>query len=95
MTEQLHNYDPADALDCPEAIEIFMTDAFETSDANYIAKALGVVARAKGMSQVAKETGLSREQLYRSLGEDGNPTLKTTLIVMKTLGLDMTTKPHC
>jgi probable addiction module antidote protein len=94
MTEQLHNYDPADALDCPEAVEVFMTDAFETLDANYIAKALGVVARAKGMSLVAKETGLSREQLYRSFGEDGNPTLKTMLAVMKTLGLDMTAKPH-
>lgn len=94
MTEQLHNYDPADALDSPEAIEAFMADAFESADANYIAKALGVVARAKGMSQVARESGLSREQLYRSFGEDGNPTLKTMLAVMKTLGLNMTTKPH-
>jgi len=94
MTEQLHNYDPADALDSPEAIEIFMTDAFESADASYIAKALGVVARAKGMGKAAKESGLSREQLYRSFGEDGNPTLKTMLAVMKTLGLDITTKPH-
>lgn len=94
MTEQLHNYDPADALDSPEAIEVFMADAFESEDANYIAKALGVVARAKGMSQVAKESGLSREQLYRSLGEDGNPTLKTMLAVMKIVGLEITTKSH-
>ena len=94
MTEQLHNYDPADALDSPEAVEIFMADAFESADANYIAKALGVVAKAKGMSQVAKESGLSREQLYRSFGENGNPTLKTMLAVMKTLGLDITTKSH-
>jgi len=50
-----------------------MTDVFDTADANYIAKALGVVARAKGMSQVSKETGLSREQLYRSLF---NPLLR-------------------
>jgi len=46
------------------------------------------------MSQVSKETGLSQEQLYRSFGEDGNPTLKTMLAVMEILGLDMTTKPH-
>jgi len=46
------------------------------------------------MSQVSKETGLSRKQLYRSFGEDGNPTLKTMLAVIKTLDLDMTTKPH-
>jgi len=53
-----------------------------------------VVARAKGMSQVASETGLSREQLYRSLSEDGNPTLKTTIAVMKALGLELTAKVH-
>lgn len=94
MAEQLYNYDPADALDSPEAIEVFMADAFETGDAAYIAKALGAVARAKGMSTVAQETGLSREQLYRSFGEKGNPTLKTTLAVMQSLGLDMTSRPH-
>ena len=94
MAEQLHHYDPADALDSPEAIEVFMADAFETLDANYIAKALGVVARTKGMSHIAKETGLSREQLYRSFGENGNPTLKTMLAVMKTLGLEISPKLH-
>ena len=94
MTTELSNYDPADALDSREAIEVFVSDAFETADAAYIAKALGVVARAKGMSKIAQDTGLSREQLYRSFGEHGNPTLKTILAVMKTLGLEMTTKPH-
>jgi probable addiction module antidote protein len=46
-----------------------MSDALETGDASYIAKAMGVVARAKGMTELARETGLSREQLYRSLSE--------------------------
>ncbi len=91
MTDQLYKYDPADALDSPEAIEVFMDDAFSTGDASYIAKALGVVARAKGMSQIAEETGLSREQLYRSFSDKGNPTLKTTLAVMRALNLDLTT----
>ncbi|MFT0548584.1 addiction module antidote protein [Allopusillimonas ginsengisoli] len=59
-----------------------------------MAKALGVVARAKGMSEIAKKTGFSREQLYRSFSERGNPTLKTTLAVMRALGVDMTAKPH-
>ena len=54
--------------------------------------ALGVVARAKGMAQIASQTGLSREQLYRSFSEKGNPTLKTTLAVMKALGVELTTK---
>ncbi len=94
MDEPLYDYDPAAALDSPEAIEMFMVDAFETGDAAYIAKALGVVARAKGMTQIACETGLSREQLYRSFSERGNPTLKTTLVVMRALGLDMTAKLH-
>lgn len=88
------SYDPASALDSAEAIEVFMADAFETGNSAYIAKALGVVARAKGMTQIANETGLSREQLYRSFSEQGNPTLKTTLVVMQALGLDMTAKLH-
>lgn len=94
MNEQLHDYDPAAALDSAEAVAVFMADAFETGDSAYIAKALGVVARARGMSQIAKETGLSREQLYRSFSDQGNPTLKTTLTVMRALGLDMTAKLH-
>ena len=53
---------------------------------------LGVVARAKGMAQIASKTGLSREQLYRSFIEKGSPTLKTTLAVMKALGIGLTAK---
>ena len=92
MTEPLYDYDPADALTSPEAVEVFIADAFETGDAAFIAKALGVVARAEGMSRIATETGLSREQLYRSFGDGGNPTLKTMLAVMQALGLDMTAR---
>ena len=94
MAEKLYPYDPATALKSQEAIAIFMADAFETGDAAYIAKALGVVARAKGMTEIAEETGLSREQLYRSFSEKGNPTLKTILIVMRAIGIDITTKVH-
>lgn len=94
MTEPLYNYDPASVLDSPEAIAVFMADALETGDAAYIAKALGVVARAKGMTELSRETGLSREQLYRSFSERGNPTLKTMLTVMHALGVNMTATPH-
>ena len=66
---------------------------FRTKDVGYIAHALGVVARAKGMTQIANETGLSREQLYRSFSENGNPTLKTTIAVMKGLGIALTATP--
>lgn len=81
-------------LETDDDIAVFMADAFETGDPAYIAKALGIVARARGMSEIARETGLSREQLYRSFSERGNPTLKTTLAVMRALGVDMTAKPH-
>ncbi|UXY54582.1 addiction module antidote protein [Pseudomonas tohonis] len=94
MMEELYDYDPAEALGSPEAIAVFVADALETGDAAYIAKAMGVVARAKGMTELARETGLSREQLYRSFSEQGNPTLRTMLAVMRALGLDMTAKPH-
>jgi probable addiction module antidote protein len=89
---KLTAYDPAAALDNDEAIAVFISDALETGDAAYIAKALGVVARAKGMSRVAAETGLSREQLYRSFSDKGNPTLKNMLAVMKALGFGLTIK---
>ena len=94
MNEAIYDYDPAEALDGPEAIAIFMADAFETGNADYIAQALGVVAKAKGMSELAKETGLSRQQLYRSFSTDGNPTLKTLLAVTQALGIDLTARAH-
>lgn len=94
MAEKLTTYDPAEDLTTSKAIATFMAEAFATEDVGYIAHALGVVARAKGMSQMADETGLSREQLYRSFSEDGNPTLKTTIAVMKALGIELTAKAH-
>lgn len=94
MIDKIYDYDPAAALESEEAIAIFLADALETADAAYIAKAMGVVARAKGMTQLARETGLSREQLYRSFSEQGNPTLKTMLTVMRALGVDLTARPH-
>ena len=94
MAETFTEFDPADYLTSSEAIAEFVTDALETGDAVYIAKAMGVAARAKGMTEIAKETGLSREQLYRSFSEKGNPRLKTMLAVMKSLGVDLIVRPH-
>jgi probable addiction module antidote protein len=93
MGETLTAFDPAEGLTSDEAIAGFMEAAFESEDVGYIAHALGVVARAKGMTQIANETGLSREQLYRSFSETGNPTLKTTIAVMKALGMALTAAP--
>jgi probable addiction module antidote protein len=92
MAEKLTTYDPAAALVDDNEIAYFMSDAFATGDAGYVAKCLGVVARAKGMAEIASQTGLSREQLYRSFSENGNPTLKSTLAVMKALGIELSAK---
>ncbi len=92
MTEKLTDFDPAAMLKSDEAIEVFLADALETGDAGHIASALGIVARAKGMTKIAKETGLAREQLYKSLSATGNPTLETTLAVMKAIGFELTGK---
>ncbi|WP_290799028.1 addiction module antidote protein [Halomonas sp.] len=94
MSDKIYDYDPAAALEGEEGIAVFLADALETGDSAYIAKAMGVVARAKGMTALANETGLSREQLYRSFSEQGNPTLKTMLAVMRALGVDLTARPH-
>ena len=89
MNQAFTTFDPAEHLDSGEAIAVVISDALETGDAAYIAHAMGVVARARGMSQLANDTGLSREQLYRSFSEHGNPTLKTVLAVLDALDIDL------
>lgn len=90
MAEKSLPFDPAESLTTPEAIEYFVRDALEDDNASYIAHALGIAARAKGMTKVASETGLAREALYRSFSEDGNPSLKSTIAVLKSLGFGLT-----
>lgn len=68
MAEKLTTYDPAFAMVDDEETAAFLADAFETGNAGYIAHALGIVARAEGMTQIARDTGLSREQLFRQGG---------------------------
>lgn len=92
MTERFSDFDPADLLKTDAAIEVFLADAFESGNSAHIANAIGTIARAKGMTKISKETGLAREQLYRSLSETGNPTLETTLAVLKSLGFQLTAK---
>ncbi len=90
MTEKFHDFDPAEMLDSDEAVEAFLAGAMKGSDASAIASAIGVVARAKGMSDIARKTGLAREHLYKSLSVNGNPTLETTLAVLKAIGFRLT-----
>ena len=93
MTLETRPFDPAEYLDNHEARAAYMTEALETNDPAFIADALGVVARAHGMSQVARDTGLSRESLYRALSPGGNPELSTLLQVIHALGLRLSAKP--
>lgn len=87
MTVKTRPFDPTRYLDSDEAIAGFLEEAFETGDASFIVHAFGVVARARGMTQIAKDAGLSRESLYRAVGENGNPEFSTVLKVAKALGL--------
>lgn len=84
-------YDAADFLTDDETIAAYLTEALESDDPRYIAKALGAVARARGgMAQLARETGIAREALYRALSETGNPELGTALKVLHALGVRLT-----
>ena len=82
-------YDSADYLDSPEAIDAYMQEALETDDPAFIAQALGTIARSRGMSQIARKAGLSRESLYKALSTDGNPEFGTVIRVMQALGLKL------
>ena len=86
-------FDPAEYLDDGESIAAYMSEALETEDPAFVADALGVVARARGMSEVAREAGVSRESLYRSLSTDGNPEFATVLRVIRAMGLRLSVTP--
>jgi probable addiction module antidote protein len=92
--EKFSRYDVVDYLKSEEDMAAYLDACIEEAgdDATYIAAALGDIARARGMAQLAKETGISREGLYKALSSDGNPSLATVLKVVKALGLKLTTK---
>ena len=83
---KLSKYDIADYLDSDEMVAAYLDLAFESGDLSRIAAALGNVARARGMTKIAKSTGLSREQLYKTLSAEGRPELSTVLKVMAAFG---------
>jgi probable addiction module antidote protein len=88
-------YDVAEHLRTPEEMAAYLDAWLEEApdDVSGIARALGDIARAKGMSQVAKEAGLSRESLYRALSEGGNPSFATVLKVARALGVRLHAQP--
>lgn len=90
MTITFAPFDPAEYLKSDEAILAFLSEAFSSRDPQHIADAFGIAAKAKGMSDIARQTALSQECLYRSLSDKGNPTLQTVIAVLNTLGIDLT-----
>ena len=86
---KLRPFDPAEHLRTEEDILYFLEAAMEGNDPKHIASALGDVARSKGMSEVAKKSGLGRQALYNALSENGNPTLETLTAVLEALGLEL------
>lgn len=89
-------FDAAEYLQSDEDCAAYLQACLEQApdDASVFAKALGDIARARGMMQLAKDTGLTREGLYKSLGEQGNPSLSTIMKVMHALGLQMHIGPQ-
>jgi probable addiction module antidote protein len=90
--ETFSRYDTADYLKSEDAVLAYLEAAMDEAgdDTALIAVALGNVARARGMMQLARETGLTREGLYKALSADGNPSLGTVLKVMGALGIRLT-----
>lgn len=93
--ETFSRWDAADYLKTEEDMAAYLQACFEEApdDPAFIAAALGDIARARGMMQLAKETGLTREGLYKALSKDGNPNFGTVLKVLHALGLKITLQP--
>jgi probable addiction module antidote protein len=86
-------FDATEYLDTPKRQAEYISAALETGDADFVRDAIGIVARARGMSEIARSAGLNRESLYRALGETGNPEFATMLNVLRAMGLELAAWP--
>jgi probable addiction module antidote protein len=84
---EIARYDVTELLQSEEDVVAYLTAALEDGHADVVAQAIGNVARARGMSRIAKRCGLGRESLYKSLSDRGNPELRTILAVLKAMGM--------
>lgn len=80
-------FDAAEYLGDPKSQAELINDAFESGDPHYIAHALGIIARARGMTQLSRDSGVTREALYKALSQDGDPRLSTLTSVLSALGV--------
>lgn len=90
---KVQKFDVAEYLDSDEAIADYISEALESGDPEAIAIALGNVTRARGMTSVAAEAGVSRENLYRALKAGGRPEFATVMKVINVLGVQLVAKP--
>lgn len=95
MAIKTSRWDSAEHLQTDEDIQLYLEACLEEAgdDPAFIVHALGVVARAKNMSQLARDTGLTREGLYKALSDEGNPTFATVAKIAKALGYKLTVQP--
>lgn len=84
-----HTWDPAEYLETEEDMAAYLEAALEDDDPALFTAALGDIARAKGMTLIARESGLARESLYKALSADGNPEFATVMKVVRSLGLKL------
>ena len=93
MVEKFSHYDPADYLETEEDIRLYLEACQEEGDPELVAAALGDIARARNMTQLAKKVGMTRAGLYKALSAEGNPSFATVSKVAKALGLKITVHP--
>jgi probable addiction module antidote protein len=93
MAEKLTPFDAADYLDNEETIAEYLTAIMEEDDPDLLLAAIGDVAKARGMAQIARDTGLGRESLYKALQPGAKPRFDTVMKVMKALGVKLHAEP--
>lgn len=91
---ELPEFDAAEYLETPEDIAVYLSAMLEDGDASVLAAALGTIARARGMTDIAKATGLTREALYKALRPDAQPRLETVVRVCHALGVKLVAQPE-
>jgi len=91
--DSLPEFDPSEYLDSEETIALYLSEALESKHAGHIANVLGDIARARGMTEIAKASGVSRTALYKALRPDADPRFETISKVCAALGVKLTAQP--
>lgn len=93
MPLETRPWDMAENILTVEDVRLHLEAAFEDGDPGVIAETLGAIARSRGMTEIARQAGVSRETMYRAFRPEGNPTLDTLVRVMRALGLKLIARP--